>query len=71
MGEVIKLESNKLNLDGLSIEELFSLQSQLIQESNDCIDLVNELMSEHTRTLKRIGHVLFQIEKLKREEVPF
>ena len=71
MGEIIKLPSDKLDLADLSVEELTALQAELMQDCSDAMDLVTELMYEHTRNLRKVGQIVVQIEKLRREEVPF
>jgi len=71
MGEIIKLQSNKLELEDLSLQELIDLQAELMQDCSDAMDLVSELMSEHTRNLRKVGQIVVQIDKLRREEVPF
>ena len=71
MGEIIKLPSDKLDLADLSVEELTALQAELMQDCSDAMDLVTELLHEHTRNLRKVGQIVVQIEKLRREEVPF
>jgi len=71
MGDLIKLQSHKLDLDDLSVNELIALQTELMQDCADSMDLVNELMSEHTRTLRKVSQIISQIDRLNREKVPF